>query len=418
MPEFAPPPLRCEVELSAKTFAAPDRSALYTAAFDEAIRSGKDVALHPEKGREFLYRPGQLLTIPEDAARVIEKLRRSGFAVERGREFAGMVRLLLENNSRDIPAIVRLLRDPATWPGERTPFTQPHHVSVGHGGNMHGHPGGPPRVATALPDPDPGDGRGRGVVVAVLDTGMSATAGADHPAWLGGSFTPRADEVDAAYAHDDVFALEGGHGTFAAGVVRQAAPSVRVDPERALLPSGLGDEEMFAAALASFDERPVHVVNASLGCSTQDDVASEPMRRALAALQKDVVVVASAGNQGTTRPSWPAALPGVVGVAAIAEERDGTRSPACYSNHGHWVDACAVGNRTSTYLKGKWVLPGDPAVDVFDRWAYWLGTSFAAPHVSGRIAATMTQLGLTALQARDHLLAGAEFFPGYGVAVG
>lgn len=395
-----------------------DRAELYRQAFERAIREHEGFRLHPERGREFVYVARELLTIPEDAERVARKLVQNGIGNERGKDFAGMVRLVLApGNSDDVPDIVRLLREPQQWPGERTPVVQPHHVLFGHGGNMHGHPGQPPRVAAPFGAPAADRlGLGKGVTVGVVDTGISRTAEVDHPAWLKGSFLPLADEVDAAYAHDDVFALEGGHGTFVAGVVKQAAPGVRIDPERALDPFGLGTEEDFVRALSSFDEQ-VRIVNTSLGCFTHDDVASEPIRRAVERLPDDVVVVASAGNQGTARPSWPAALYGVTAVAAVAEERDGTRTPACYSNHGHWVDACAVGNRTSTFLKGRWVLPGQPE-EVYDRFAYWLGTSFAAPHVAGRIAATMTERGLSAVEARDELLAGRpEFFPGYGVLV-
>jgi subtilisin family serine protease len=201
-----------------------------------------------------------------------------------------------------------------------------------------------------------------------------------------------------------------------AGVARQAAPGVRFDPEVALDPNGIGDEEALATAIAGL-ARGVQIVNLSLGCFTLDNVASEPIRRAVNLLPKEVVVVASAGNQGTDRPSWPGALPNVVGVAALALNGDGTTVPACYSNRGHWVDLCAVGNRTSTYLKGEWQLPGEPTPEVFDRYAYWAGTSFATPHVSGTIAALMTSNGISAPQARDLLLSGTEFFPGYGVQV-
>ncbi|QFZ22305.1 S8 family peptidase [Saccharothrix syringae] len=396
-----------------------DRSELYRQAFEQAIREHKEFRLHPERGREFVYVAREILTIPQDTDRVARKLAQNNIGNERGKDFAGMTRLLLPPaNAEDVPRIVRLLRDPAQWPGERTPVVQPHHVVFGHGGNMHGHPGQPPRAADPIADPAvEREGLGKGVTVGILDTGISRTASADHPRWLRDAFLPRPDEVDAAYAHDDVFALEGGHGTFVAGVVRQAAPGARFDPERALSPVGLGTEEEFAQALSSFDEPRVQVVNISLGCFTLDDVAPEPVRRAVERLPEDVVVVASAGNQGTARPSWPAALPRVTAVAALAQERDGTLSPACYSNHGHWVDACAVGNRTSTFLKGRWVLPGQPE-EVYDRFAYWLGTSFAAPHVAGRIAATMTESAVTAAQARDQLIAGQpEFFPGYGVYV-
>jgi hypothetical protein len=393
-----------------------ERADLYLKAFAKVIAEDKRIRLHAEAGREFLYRPGELLVTAEDLQRVIVKLRENGFTFEIGKGFLGMERIILPKNQDDIPRIVRLLRNPQTWPGERIPLVQPHHVTVGHGGNMHGCPGDRPRPADPLPKPQKTDD-GKGVTIGVIDTGISASAGSDHPEWLGGWYTPQADDVDKAYDHADYFALEGGHGTFVAGVARQAAPGVRFDPEAALNPNGLGDEEQLAVAISGLQER-FQIVNLSLGCFTLDDIGSEPVRRALKLVPKDVVIVASAGNQGTERPSWPAAFANVVGVAAQALNKDGSLVPACYSNHGHWVKACAVGNRTSTYLKGLWQLDGEPAPEAFDRFAYWSGTSFAAPHVAGRIAAVMTREGLSAPQARDKLLIGQpEFYPGYGVEV-
>ncbi|NUT50982.1 MAG: S8/S53 family peptidase [Saccharothrix sp.] len=393
------------------------RSERYQKAFREALRELGNFLVHEEElGREFIYVADELLVLNEDASRVGERLRDRDVGNRPDAVFAGVTKLRLTTD-QPIPELVRTLRDPRQWPGQRVPVVQPHHVLVGHGGNMHGNPGEPPHVGTPLADPDPSTfEHGRGVVVGVVDTGIGRSSATDHPVWLGDAYTFDASDEDTAYRHDDVFDLEGGHGTFVAGVVRQAAPGVGLEPEKALRASGVCTEEEFVKSLTSFEER-VHIVNISLGCFTLDDVAPEPIRQAIRDLPDEVVVVASAGNQGTARPSWPAALYGVVAVAAIAEERDHTRSPACYSNHGHWVDACTVGNRTSTFLKGRWELPDLPA-DVFDRWAYWLGTSFAAPHVAGRIARTMTEQGLSAVDARDALLGGQpEFFPGYGVFV-
>jgi subtilisin family serine protease len=351
-----------------------------------------------------------------DRDRVIRKLRENDFVVEVGKGFAGMARLILPRNPEDIPRIVRLLRDPRQWPGERVPFVQPHHVVVGHGGNVHGHPGDRPRPSDPLKDPKP-DERNAKVVVGVIDTGICHSASSDHSGWFKGRYAQEADDVDKAYSSGDLFALQGGHGTFVAGVVESAAPGVIFDPEVALDPNGLGDEETLCAKIAELGDR-VSILNLSLGCFTEDDVASEPLRRTINGLKSDVVVVASAANQGTTRRSWPAALRNVVAVAALAQNGDGSIVPACYSNHGDWVDLCAIGNRTSTYLKGEWQLPGEPAATPFALWAYWAGTSFAAPHVSGRIAQTMSDDGISAPQARDKLLAsGPEFHPGYGVFI-
>jgi subtilisin family serine protease len=251
------------------------------------------------------------------------------------------------------------------------------------------------------------------VTIGVCDTGIWREARAAHPDWLGGSYLPESDDEDPVYAYDDVLALQGGHGTFVAGVVRQAAPGARFDPEQALNPTGVGDEQSLAGALDRLGPE-VSIVNLSLGCFTLGDVPPLPIVNAIAALPKGVVVVAAAGNAGVSRPSWPAALDAVLGVAAT--NGDSPVEAAPYSGFGPWVDACAAGARTSTYVKGRLLLPGQPPSQ-FAGYAAWAGTSFAAAHVSGRLAAVMAARGVSADEARALLLAGPRWHPDYGVLV-
>jgi subtilisin family serine protease len=395
---------------------SPESAELYQKAFLQLIAEDKNISFHAERGREFLYRPGQLLVSTEDQQRVIEKLRENNIVARPGEGFAGMALLLLPNNAEDIPRIVRLLRDQRNWPNQRVPLVQPHHVIVGHGGLVMGNPGDRPYPTDPISAPKTDD-RLRDVRVGIIDTGIAAGADSDHADWFAARYVKEEDDVDAAYSGGDFFALQGGHGTFVAGVIQNAAPGVTFDPEVALDPNGFGDEKRLCAKITELGRKKVNVLNLSLGCFTEDDVASEPLRRTIAALPDGIVVVASAGNQGTQRPSWPAALGRVTAVAAVEQLKDGSLVPAWYSNWGHWVDACAIGNRASTYLKGEWQLPGEASATPFALWAYWYGTSFAAPLVTGRIAATMASDGITAVQARDKLLSEPEFQPGYGVFV-
>ncbi|WP_239313117.1 S8 family peptidase [Plantactinospora mayteni] len=390
-----------------------DDDAAYQRAFQQLLATDPGVLPHGEPGREFLYRPRQLLVADPDTQRVITALRKVGHQVTPGGRFAGVTRLHFDREA-DVPSVVTKLRDPQQWPGQPVPRVQPHHVLLGYG-NIMGNPGGPPQVAAALPAPDPAHaGDGAGVTVGICDTGVWRLAGTRHPQWLGGSYLPQVDDEDPLYLHTDVLGPQGGHGTFVAGVVRQAAPGVRFDPEPALNPIGVGDEEMLAAALAALSPQ-VSIINLSLGCLTQDDLPPLPLTNVLAARPAGVVVVAATGNTGTNRPAWPAALPGVLGVAAVSRGTTGL-VPAPYSGFGSWVDACADGERTSTYVDGRLLLPGRPAKQ-FLGYAAWAGTSFAAAHVSGRLAAVMTATGLDAEQARQFLLSQPAWHPGYGVLV-
>ncbi|MFB9547652.1 S8/S53 family peptidase [Micromonospora sagamiensis] len=386
----------------------------YQRAFLEDVAADQAVRRHTTPGREFLYRPRQLLVAPPDLLRVLSRLRGWGHQVTEGVAFGGVRRLLFAQET-DIPGVVTKLRDPRQWPGQPVPLVQPHHVLLGFG-NIMGNPGGPPRVAAALPAPDPARlGEGAGVTVGICDTGIWRRAGTVHPQWLGGSYLPETDDEDPLYLGGSQLALQGGHGTFVAGVVRQAAPGVRLDPEAALAPTGIGDEESLVAAIRRL--RPeVAVVNLSLGYFTQDDQPPLPVADTLAGLPASVAVVAAAGNAGVPRKSWPAALDPVVAVAAASAGPTGP-VPADYSGHGPWVDACARGDRSSTYVDGELHLPGQPTL-VFQSFASWAGTSFATAHVSGRIAALMTATGLDAAGAAALLLAGPTWQPDYGVLVG
>ena len=101
-----------------------------------------------------------------------------------------------------------------------------------------------------------------------------------------------------------------------------------------------------------------------------------------------IVVVASAGNDSTCRPTFPAAIPGVVSVGAI-----GPDGPAWFSNYGSWVRACAPGmDIVSSFFKvynGAEVPSGGRDIDSFKSWATWSGTSFSAPAVVGALVREM-----------------------------
>ena len=98
--------------------------------------------------------------------------------------------------------------------------------------------------------------------------------------------------------------------------------------------------------------------------------------------------MASAGNDGTSQPQYPAAFDGVIAVGAV-----GPDGPTPWTNYGDWVDACAPGADLNSSFFAKFDGP-EPRVntvdpDRFEGWATWSGTSFAAPVVVAAIAREM-----------------------------
>lgn len=206
--------------------------------------------------------------------------------------------------------------------------------------------------------------RGRGVRVAVGDGGLDET----HPALrerVVGVFDPRTGELPPG---EDRSGLQD-HGTHVAGLV--AGQGVGVAPEAGLLslvlfqPEYVGDF-LAAQALLWAVDRGARVVNLSFGGYAYSQTLHEAVNYALERL---VVVVAAAGNQGTGLRHYPAALPGVVAVGAV----DGRGEAAWFSNRGPWVSLWAPGVRIySTFSGGGYGLLS--------------GTSMAAPIAAGLAA--------------------------------
>ena len=116
-------------------------------------------------------------------------------------------------------------------------------------------------------------------------------------------------------------------------------PSARIVCQRVLTTYGDGYEfeigkalDNLHVALQGFD-LAADIVNLSFGGYAFDDrmrFLAQAVRRIQ---RRGVVVVASAGNDATCRPTFPACLPGVIGVAAL--DRDG--NAARFTNYGYWV---------------------------------------------------------------------------------
>lgn len=286
--------------------------------------------------------------------------------------------------------------------------------------------GGRQPVTYRGPDPVP-DADPAGPLVAVFDTGLGV-----HP-WFpstvrvspylpGGDPIGIADPATDPEVHpslsvplDGIFDDASGHGTFIAGLIRQECWEARILPVRVADGEGIILETDLIGALERLIEyieqvERVHVLNLSFSFyhETPDDpTAISRITELLRRLRDDhdVVVVCSAGNEATDRPTYPAALPGTgerhLSVGAL---NPADYSVALFSNIGDWVDVFApgvslvsavpvdfdggiqAGTRDDKDGRRRETLDVD---DFRGGYGVWSGTSFAAPVVAGRIAARL-----------------------------
>ncbi|MFD0078389.1 type VII secretion-associated serine protease mycosin [Streptomyces sp. NPDC127166] len=230
------------------------------------------------------------------------------------------------------------------------------------------------------------DTKGKGVRVAVIDTGVDdvnpqlrgavdAKAGKDYlkPDPKNPSFG------DEKRGKTDGTVDEVGHGTKVAGIIaarpRKGTGFVGLAPEATIIPIRQNDEknsgksDTMAQAIDYAVSKGAKVINISQD-TTQPMSPDSPMARSVAkAIEKDVVVVASAGNDGADgkkKLTYPAAFPGVLAVAS--SDRNNER--AVFSQSGAMVGVAAPGVDIVSTVPG-----GGQCVDN--------GTSFSAPYVAG-----------------------------------
>jgi membrane-anchored mycosin MYCP len=187
--------------------------------------------------------------------------------------------------------------------------------------------------------------RGAGQLVAVVDTGVSATAPA-----LAGAVLPGRNMVTGGPANTDCL----GEGTFAAGIIaaRQVggaftglAPGARILPVDVVAASGLVAPSAVAAGIRFAVDSGASVVDVSLSVQPGPTAAlSAAVRYAEARNVVVVAPVATVTNGSLTGSvntvTYPAAYPGVIAVSAVGQGG----SPMSTGRPGVRVDLAAPGD--------------------------------------------------------------------------
>jgi serine protease len=253
------------------------------------------------------------------------------------------------------------------------------------------------------------------VTVAVIDTGILP----NHPDIDNSRLLPGYDFISSATNAGDGNGIDpnpqdpgdgGGvrassfHGTHVAGTIAAntnngvgvagIAWQVNIMPLRVLGLKGGTEYDIeqairYAAQLPNNSNttpsRKADVINLSLG--GPGNTTAAPLAYQLAR-QAGVIIIAAAGNDGSSQISTPAAYNGVVSVSAVTINK----RLASYSNFGSTIDVAAPGGDYSDsngdgLPDAVWSTRGNDSGNSLQyTYDYAAGTSMASPHVAGVVA--------------------------------
>ncbi|MFE9728288.1 type VII secretion-associated serine protease mycosin [Streptomyces sp. NPDC005794] len=268
---------------------------------------------------------------------------------------------------------------------------------------------------------------GKGVRVAVIDTGVDVknpqlTKAVD--AGSGRNYLPKdlkddnGGKIERGKENGTTDVV--GHGTKVAGIIAARAAKgtgfTGLAPDATIIPiqqndaEGHGTAETLAEAINyAVGQGKADVINISQDTADAVKPAPELKQAVDAALAQDVVVVASAGNDGlggNVKETYPASFPGVLAVAS--SDRNNER--AAFSQSGEFVGVAAPGVDMISTVPG-----GGHCSDN--------GTSFSAPYVAGVAALikakhkdwTQEQIVAQIEQTAERSIAGHDRLVGWGV---
>ena len=290
--------------------------------------SGRVVVRNPEDGSLYLkdeilfrLRPGLTLS---DFNRILRKVK--GTVVE-GNDLSGIYKIRLVENS-DIPSLIKGMADYPGIADAEPNYAYPvspdfRYIRKTGSGTAFSISSDIPLKETSAP-------------VAVIDTGLARGSGIEEYVIASLDVLNPEEPVSDSLGHGTQMAL------IAAGVVKPYGLKKNLDGRNSIIPIKAFDDGGYVSSfdmMSSLDfaiQKGARVLNLSWGSEIRSDFLEQDLNYAAS---RGLIIVASAGNEPTGIPVYPAAFRSVIGVGALGPDGN----PWERSNFGDFVMVQAPG---------------------------------------------------------------------------
>ncbi|MFD2442754.1 S8 family serine peptidase [Bacillus sp. CGMCC 1.16607] len=213
------------------------------------------------------------------------------------------------------------------------------------------------------------------VKVAVIDTGMDSK----HPE-LKGQLLPSFNTVSPINP-----GLPDSHGTHVAGIIAgkkdNGIGGYGINPNATIIPIDVFDrgwgatDYAIAQGILQAIKSGAQVINMSLGGPFTSPLIEDAVKQAV---EKNIVVVAAAGNEGSDWTNYPAGYEGVISVGSTNAKKE----LSTYSSFGTSVDVVAPGEEVYSSIY---------EIEKLSSFRKMSGTSMASPVVAGVASLLLTK---------------------------
>ncbi|MDM8538431.1 S8 family serine peptidase [Desulfobacterales bacterium HSG17] len=324
------------------------------------IRDSFAIARNPENGALFVRDEILLHRKMEMSVAEFEKIinRVNGTITDKN-DVLGVYKVRLPENT-DIPSLVKELNKVSGISGAEPNYAYP--ISLPYK-NIASNP-------SFTDNKFPGAANGA-APVAVLDSGLLPDSGLDELVVASFDAVNPENRISDGLGHGTQMALIASGVIKPEGILDNKSDAIPVIPIRAFDDNGLTSSFSIMNSIDFALEKGARVLSLSWSSDTKSEFLEQAMEYADS---KNLIVVASAGNEPTGKPVWPAAYPSVICVGAL--NPDG--KPWDKSNYGSFVDLAAPG-----FASLPVGYKGEPGA--------YAGTSIATAYVTNVIARYLSE---------------------------